>query len=134
MQGITSTTYGPPLSHRGHYHHHAQQQARAASTHTVHTNTYTSIHRHRSISTPDATAAASAAAYNPRDPPFNQPTDPRVITITMEAAAATAMEQAATVIAPKTRLVGHKQFVRHNPMTDRFEVRGRACAGVCLGG
>lgn len=34
-------------------------------------------------------------------------------------------EQAPSVIAPKTRLVGHKQFVRHNPMTDRFEV----CSG-----
>lgn len=34
------------------------------------------------------------------------------------------MEQASTAIAPKTKLVGHKQFVRHNPLTDRFEVRG----------
>jgi hypothetical protein len=37
----------------------------------------------------------------------------------------TMMEQAPSVIAPKTRLVGHKQFVRHNPLTDRFEVGGR---------
>lgn len=49
------------------------------------------------------------------------------------------IEQAPTVIAPKTHLVGHKQFVRHNPMTDRFEVRecvlgsiDRRARGCCL--